>query len=209
MTKKKSPRRLPQAERRAQLLSFAVEVAARTGLGRLCHADVAHDAGVAVSTAFLYFPNRQALVSAVIAEVCRFYVAMSRACHTADVPAPAALHNHLRTYADSVDTHPEYARIWLEWSTAVRNEAGVWDTFLDYQEQLVKTLAATIRRGQRAGAIPGSVSAQDAARLIAASAYTITQLKFTHRGRTAINRFIDQVVGLALRTGVDPAPRRR
>ena len=48
-------RRLPKDERRAQLVECAVLVAARKGIGRLAHAEVAREAGVAIPTVFLYF----------------------------------------------------------------------------------------------------------------------------------------------------------
>ena len=104
----------------------------------------------------------------------------------------------LLTYAKSVESHPQYAQTWLEWSTAVRNEAGIWDSFLNYQETMVAKFTKAIRRAQKSKLISREVSAEDAARLIVASAYTITQLKYTARRRESIEQFIDQVIKLAL-----------
>lgn len=195
---KRRQRRLPPGERREQLLKCALITAARTGLGRIGHAEVAREAGVAVPTVFLYFPNRTALVSAVIEDVKSFYLAQGQQWHERDQVAKKVLQGHLHAFAASVETDPEYAQVWLEWSTAVRNEDGIWDSFLDYQQRIVNMITATIRRGQREGTVLKTVAAMDAARLFVSSAYAITQLCFMRRERRVINRFVEHVVQLAL-----------
>lgn len=198
MDRKKPRQRLPQNDRRAQLLACALAVAARKGLGRLAHTEIARKSGVAVPTVFLYFPSRRALLYAVIGEVDRFYIALGRGCHRAGLPPQEAVRRHLLGFAHSIDSHPEYAQIWLEWATLVRNEEGLWDAFLDFQERIIRMLSASIRRGQADGTVPASVSAPDAARLITASAYAITQLKFMKRNQRMIQRYTDQTLDLAL-----------
>ncbi|MBI2803209.1 MAG: TetR/AcrR family transcriptional regulator [Gammaproteobacteria bacterium] len=198
MTRIPKKRRLPKDERRAQLVQFAVIVAARKGIGRLAHAEVAREAGVSVPTVFLYFENRVALVTAVIEEVERFYVHQySHSLEQYSSPQDG-LRDLLLTYSKSVETHPQYAQTWLEWSIAIRNEAGIWDSFQNYQETMIAKFAIAIRRGQRSGLISREVSAVDAARLVVAAAYTITQLKHTARSHRSVERFIDQVIKLAL-----------
>jgi TetR/AcrR family hemagglutinin/protease transcriptional regulator len=177
---------------------YAVEEAGRKGIGRVTHADVARAAEVAVPTVFQYFSNREALVQAIIAEVHPFYVRQYTTALDASVAPRDALRNLFVAYADSVDAHPEYAMVWLEWSTSVRNEFGIWDLFLRYQEEMVPKFAATIRRGQRDGSIAAGVAATDAARLVVASAYTISQLKFMGRSSKSIKHFIVSVVESAL-----------
>ncbi len=191
-------RRLPKDERRAQLVEFAVVVAARKGIGRLAHAEVAREAGVAVATVFLYFENRHSLVSAVIEAVEAFYVNQYRQSLAKHASPREGLRDLMLTYAQSVESHPQYAQTWLEWSTAVRNEAGIWNSFLNYQETMIAKFSRAIRRAQKSNLISREVSAEGAARLIVASAYTITQLKHTARRRESIEQFIDQVIKLAL-----------
>lgn len=191
-------RRLPKDERRDQLVRCAVRVAARKGIGRMAHAEVAREAGVAVPTVFLYFENREALVAAVIREVEQFYVNQYSVSLAKYATPQAGLRDLLLTFANSVETHPEYAQTWLEWSTAVRNEVGIWDSFLNYQESMIGKFTRAIRRAQKEGSIGRDVAAEDAARLIVASAYTITQLKFTARRKKSVERFIDHVIELAL-----------
>ncbi len=198
MNKARARTRLPKDERRSQLVQHAVIVAARKGIGRLAHAEVARDAGVAVPTVFAYFENRNALVSAVIEEVERFYV-NQYSQSLAKYPSPQdGLRDLMMTYAKSVGTHPQYAQVWLEWSTAVRNEAGIWDSFQNYQETMIARFAKEIRRAQKAGLIDADVSPVDASRLVVATAYTITQLKYTRRRHSSIEKFIDESIKLAL-----------
>ena len=147
-------RRLSPLERRAQLLTCALEVFARRGLGEARHAEIAKEAGVAIATVFFYFPTRAALVQAVLTEVQRFYCAMADRVHGQDLPAPQLLLEHGIAFANSVDTHPNYARVWLDWSTAIRDE--VWPQYLKFQDYVVKAIEKTIRRGRHAGVPPGA-----------------------------------------------------
>lgn len=193
-----TPRNLPRSERRAQLLRCAIVVAARKGLVRMVHAEVAAEAGVSVPTVFAYFSNRRALLLAVTEEVDRFYYALARSYHHSEREPLDAVRDHLIGFAVSVDADPEYARIWLEWGALLTNEYGMWDAFLDYQERVIRMLASSIRKAQHAGAVPREVSAPDAARLIMASAYLVAQLKFMKRGPKMIHRYIEQTLHLAL-----------
>lgn len=198
MSEGKKRVRLSQEERWEQLLRCAIKVAAAKGLGRIVHADVAREAKVSVPTAFLYFRNRQALLTAVIQEVDRFYMAMAREHHNPDAPPLQAIYDHLQHFGDSVDEDPYYPMIWLEWSTLIRNEFGLWDAFLDFQERIIRTVSRSIRRCQKEGSVPASLSAPDSARLLTASSYAIAQLKFMKRNRRIVQRYIDQSLRLAL-----------
>ena len=64
--------------RSEQLLSCAIRVIARNGLGSSGHAAIATDAKVSVPTVFAYFPTRQALLRAVVEDVDRFYGTMAK-----------------------------------------------------------------------------------------------------------------------------------
>ena len=81
-----------------------------------------------------------------------------------------------KAFADSVDTHTDYARVWLDWSTAIREE--IWPHYLEFQENIVAIIANTIRRWRLERGITDD-DAEDDARLIVGSAHMIAQLKFT------------------------------
>ena len=195
----KSPRtRLLPEERRAQLVRIGVCAAAEKGLGRLVHADVAATAGVSTPTAFLYFRDREALLRAVIAEVDRFYREMARRAHDPAVPPLERVRRHLLTFADSIGSDRAYAVVWLEWTTMFRNEYGLWDAFVDFQEHIISCLEKSIRRCQAEGSVPSQVSAADSARLITAGAYALVQLRIMKRRRHVADRFAEHILEQAL-----------
>ena len=75
-------RRLSPTERRTQLLTCALRVFARRGLGEARHAEIAKEAGVSIPAVFFYFPTRADLVDAVLCEVERFYRTMADEIHS-------------------------------------------------------------------------------------------------------------------------------
>jgi TetR/AcrR family hemagglutinin/protease transcriptional regulator len=178
---------------------------ARRGLGAARHAEIAALAGVSVSTVFVYFPTRAQLVAAVLAEVERFLLAMAERAHASALPAPEVILAHARAFADSVDTHPDHARVWLDWSTAIRDE--VWPRYLEFQERVVRIFETTIRRGQREGSVPHDVDPEDDARLIVGSAHMIAQMKFTGLSPTRVDRFLRALVRAAVGGGGDEGDR--
>jgi len=196
--------RLPPAERRAQLLAHAMRVFARRGLGGARHAEIASEAGVSVSTVFVYFPTRAELLGAVLDEVERFLVEMAERTHASPAPAPDVILAHARAFADSVDTHSDHARVWLDWSTAVRDE--VWPRYLEFQERVVRILERTIRRGQREGTFPADLDPEDDARLIVGSAHMIAQMKFTHLAPARVDRFLRALVRASVGSAFGEAP---
>ena len=189
---------LSASNRREQLLRCALKVAAQRGLGRTGHTEIAREAGVAVSSVFLYFSTRQALRVAIVEEVGRYYIDLAHTYHNAEMAALEAVHKHFYAFADSVNSHPEYAQIWLEWAVLIRNEDGLWDLFLKFQEQMIRIIAASIRRCQSNATVSKSVPAADAARLLVASAYTTTQLRFMKRSNRMVRRYTEQALKLAL-----------
>ena len=198
-TKKTNKRtRLSQAERREQLVRGSVKVASDVGLGRLAHAAVARECAVSVPTVFSYFENRTALVLATVEEVKRFYIELADYWHRPEIPPHTAIEGHFTAYLASIKEDPHYARVWLEWGTAVRNEEGIWDSFLDYHNEIIKRMASSIRRGQKLGEIGRSIDAKNAARLVLAAGTALTQMYFMDRSRAEMSRFIRQSVQLAL-----------
>jgi TetR/AcrR family hemagglutinin/protease transcriptional regulator len=195
--------RLPPAERRAQLVGSALRVFARRGLGAARHADVAAEARVSLPAVFVYFPTREALRDAVLDRVERHYLAMLWGVAD-DGSARATLLAVARAFAASVDAEPDVARVWLNWSTAMRDE--LWPRHVRFQRRVLGRLTRLIRRGQRDGSVDRRVVPEDAARLMYAAAYAVLQMKLTGCPATRLGRF--------LRSAVDavaghPSPRAR
>jgi TetR/AcrR family hemagglutinin/protease transcriptional regulator len=175
-----------------------MRVFARRGLGSARHSEIAKEAKVSVPTVFFYFPSREALVKAVLEEVARFLTDMTVEIHSSPGPAPEIVLTHAKAFADSVDTHPDYARVWLDWSTAMRDE--IWPLYLEFQENIVAIIADTIRRWQRARGM-SEQEAEDDARLIVGSAHMIAQMKFTRCTPEKLDHFLRTLVRSALGSG--------
>jgi TetR/AcrR family hemagglutinin/protease transcriptional regulator len=183
---------LDKAERRALLLRCAMRVFARRGLGAARHAEISRAARVSVPTVFYYFPTRKALVGAVLEEVARFFTAIADTVHGKGGPAPELILEHMRAFAEAVDSHPDHTRVLLEWSTALRNE--VWPLFLRFQEQIIATLAGTIRRWRLETASDRDPEAEDDARVIAATGYVLVQMRVAKLPNARIERFLHTLV---------------
>jgi TetR/AcrR family hemagglutinin/protease transcriptional regulator len=168
-----------------------MRVFARRGLGGARHSEIAREAEVSVPTVFFYFPTREALVTAVLDEVARFLTDMTVEIHASRGPAPDIVLAHTKAFADSVDTHPDYARVWLDWSTAMREE--IWPHYLEFQENIVSIIANTIRRWQREQGM-SEADAEDDARLIVGSAHMVAQMKFTRCAPERVDRFLRTLV---------------
>jgi len=188
---RKRASRLAPAERRAQLVAAAVSVFARRGLGASRHADVAAAAAVSLPAVFHYFPTREDLVRAVLDEVERLYLDMTVEA-AAGTEARDRLLRHARAFVRSVDTHPDHARVWLDWSTAVRDQ--LWRRYLAFNERVLREVEATIRRGRRDGSVAEDVVAKDAARLFVAAAYAVMQMKLAGSTPAEVERFLASVV---------------
>ena len=185
-------RPLERPERRSLLLNSAIRVFARRGLGGARHAEIAREAKVSVPTVFFYFPTHAALVHEVLEEVARFFLEMTERMHNIDRPAPEIVVAHGRVFADAIVTHPDYARVLLEWSTALREE--VWPLYLQFHENNIRIIARTIRRWRRETGRKGDEDAEDSARVIAATGYVVAQMKVARLPSAKIERFLQTLV---------------
>ena len=184
--------RLDPGTRRALLLATAVRVFAARGLLVARHAEIAEAAGVSVSAVVFYFPTRTALVEAVVAEVDGFYGELVATAVARDLPAPASLLGLARDFAAGVDTHPDHARIWLDWSTAFGDES--WKRYRAFQARVVRLMADTIIRGQRAGTVDPDLDPESEALLLMGAAYIVVQMKITRREPEDVERFLRTLV---------------
>jgi TetR/AcrR family transcriptional regulator, hemagglutinin/protease regulatory protein len=174
------------------LLQLAIRVFACRGIGSARHAEIARRAGVSVPTVFFYFPTRKALVDAVLEEVARFFTEMAENAHAKRGSAPELILEHLRAFADAVDTHPDHTCVLLEWSTALRHE--VWPLFIRFQEKVIVILARTIRCWRIETRSNADLKAEDDARVIGATGYVLVQMKLAKLPNARIERFLQTVV---------------
>lgn len=161
---------------------------AKHGIGRATHAHVARAAAVAVPTVFAYFRTRPELVRAVLDRVAGYFDEMADRFHGPTGLAPRSLLSHAVAFATSVDTDPDYARVLLEWSTALRED--VWPLFLRFQEAMLQRFEQTIRRGQVEGTIAPDIDAGTAALMLIGSSWMLIQMSFTRWPAERVHRFL-------------------
>jgi TetR/AcrR family hemagglutinin/protease transcriptional regulator len=193
--RQRAPRLAPE-ERRAQIVASAIRVLARRGLGVATQTDVAREAGVSLPAVFVYFRTHELLIGAVLEEVAALYLGLATQYLRADVPAPRAALDFARAFAASVDAQPDHARVWFDWSTAIRGD--LWPRYLAFQEQIVSALASTIARGQCEGSVAADVDAEDEAWLLVGAAYIVTQMKFGGAPAARVERFVETLVRSAV-----------
>ena len=161
---------------------------AERGISRATHADVARLAEVSPATAFSYFRTRADLTRAVLERVAQYYEEMADRFHQPQHLPARALLEHAVAFATSVQSDPAYARVILEWSTAIRDDT--WPLFLRLQERILRRCMDTIRRGQDDGSIGADVDPETAALMIVGSSWMVIQLSFTHWPAERVQRFV-------------------
>ena len=204
MAKRAKRQWMRTSERRRQLLDCAVAVFARTSLGRGTHAGVAEVAKVSVATVFSHFATRELLVEAVVQDTDRFFSEMIGGVLRNGGPRETLLELG-RAFANSAETHPDYARVWLDWSTSV--ESPLWTSWLRFQQRALRAIRATVRRGILDGTVDPRVDADTAARIFNGSSHIVTLMKFAGHRPKELDRFLVQLVESALRMPLDKAHR--
>ena len=172
----KRPRalRMDPETRRSHLVGAAVKAASRRSLAAMTVDDVAREAGVSKAAVFRYFPDRDALVSAVLDEVARFTLErVERVRASTDDPV-RFLVNLSIAYAASLETHLDYAKIALSPVTQDRAVGGKLGAIFSGFVSLVE---GTIREGIRQEKIPADIDVELAAWTFAGYSATVAAAK--------------------------------
>jgi TetR/AcrR family hemagglutinin/protease transcriptional regulator len=187
---------MPVEERRAQLLRCALRAFSNEGIGSAGHADIALEARVSVPTVFDYFPTRTALIEAVVDEVERFFSARSVAAIAPVRTVREQLAAVLRDFADSCDTHPEYARVWVNWGTSFQKK--IWPYYQRFLTGSMKFHRDLIEAGLRRGEALQSVDPDRLTYLVIGTSTTIVQMKMQNVDARWIGQYMDAVVAMAV-----------
>ncbi|BBQ54629.1 TetR family transcriptional regulator [Aeromonas veronii] len=166
--------RLSPEARRNQLMECAIEVFSRRGIGRAGHAGIAEQAKVSVATVFNYFNTREELVDEVLAEIERFVNLTLSQAYSGNGSIFDKIKRHVSLSVDAAYDQPDYAGIWLEWSSSVREE--VWPRYTRLLDQCLELIASELQTAMDAGEITSVLSAQDLARSLTGFGYVMMQM---------------------------------
>lgn len=191
-------RRLSREDRKRELLASAVLVAADVGLSNLVHADIAKANNVVVATVFLYFPDAGSLIRAVVDEVGAFYRDQCNEYLTGRNASPDDLQEYATAFVDSIDTHPQYAAVFLQWAAAVSNEHGIWDLFLIHIQYLESRIKRRVQTLTFLSASTHAHLVDTFAQLFLGSAFVLIRLKFSGASNKKLQRFLDQTIELLI-----------
>lgn len=190
-------------ERRAQLLACAVRAFALHGLGNARHAQVARIADVSVPTVFAYFPTREALVGAVLAEVERAMMAIIRRDESdAHLGAFDRILNILIGYADAFTKSPDLIRIFLTWSGTYQGLEG--HLFREYNGRVRDIFSSLIRDGVRNGDLPAGLDEKYSVLIILGATSIIAQMKYWDSSDEEIETYLRGLLHAALGVGKGP-----
>jgi AcrR family transcriptional regulator len=177
---------MPPEERRKQLLRAGVACFAAKGIGGTKHADLARACQVSVPAVFSYFPNRAALVNAILDEVGNMLI------KNVIQPAEALPHSEqLRAtaplYVDFARREPDYVKTWLMWS--MHFAPDIQARFRQFEDRIVDALAAMFTDS---GETDNDVL--DRARMILASSAFLAKMVFDGVSEKRREDFVDHVL---------------
>lgn len=187
--------RMDRESRQRQLLDCAICAFAERGNARAGHADVARLAHVSVATVFEYFPTRAELLDAVLGETESFLQSVM-AQGQDKASAIDAVIDIFHTFEACVDNRPHHMRVWLDWSTSIRED--VWPRYIAVQEKIIDTFEAMIAAGRDRGDIAQRVIPEDAARFVVGQAHMVVMMRFAGVDRARVIRFVDHMIQTTL-----------
>ena len=184
--------------RKQELLAAATRIFARDGIAKAKMADVAKEAGIAVSSIYDYYPSKEALAYEIpIQRLAQLYDAfLGRAASLPTMRDRLAL--FLTMTADHARENPDWARLlYLEiWPSVLIEEARVRRSVDDFGRIIV----AMIREGARRGEWSADLDPHRTATILMGS---ITHMLITwllygrpHDLAAATGPMVDQLMGM-------------
>lgn len=194
-------RKLDPAKRREQLLSCALQAFAQFGLNNAGHTQVAQLAGVSVPTIFTYFPTRDALVRAVLAEV---EAGMMDIVHRHEGRTGLTTFDRILDiligYAEAFTDAPDLIRIFLSWSTSYRGDEG--SLFQAYNIRVREYFSALLREGIGKGEFPAGMDVKYSVLIILGSTSIIAQMRYWNSSPNEVEEYLRALLHAALGTSV-------
>ena len=181
---------MPPEERRQQLLAAGVACIASKGIGATKHADLARACQVSVPAVFTYFPNREALVTSILAEVGEQLIEhVIKPAQTMPDPKKR-LAATAPLFADYAARQPNYVKVWLIWS--MHFSPDVRRQYQKFETRVTNALGKMIVEGT--GSDGPEEDIQDRARMILASSAFLAKMVFDGVSEKRRKAFVEHVL---------------
>ena len=187
--------RLSPEERRKQLLTAAIDLFAEKGFGEAKHADIARRVGVSTPATFVYFPTREALLEAVIEEICDFYLEFFSGIEVIKGGASATLRMLAARSLETVETHRNYVLVHQGW--AARFDDEMRGKYLKFQDELLSRLSEILWASE------DNISRdnRDDARILLSASHALSVMKIDGEPEEKLARFTDHTIDAVLAYG--------
>ena len=180
---------MPPEERRTQLLRAGVASFAAKGIGATKHADLARACGVSVPAVFSYFPNREALINAILEDVGD--TLMDNAITPAlSLPLNEQLRATAPLYIEFARREPDYVKAWLTWS--MNFAPDIQARYRVFETKLINALAEMFVNDT--GSEDQDDDIHDRARMIVASSAFLAKMVFDGVSEKRREDFISHVL---------------
>ena len=180
---------MPPAERRTQLLRAGVASFAAKGIGATKHADLARACGVSVPAVFSYFPNREALINAILEDVGD--TLMDNVITPAlSLPLNEQLRATAPLYMEFARREPDYVKAWLTWS--MNFAPDIQARYRVFETKLINALAEMFVHDN--GSEDQGDDIHDRARMIVASSAFLAKMVFDGVSEKRREDFISHVL---------------
>jgi len=176
-------------ERRQQLLRAGVASFAAKGIGGSKHADLARACQVSVPAVFSYFPNREALVSAILEDVGNTLLE-NVITPALLLPQSEQLQATAPLFVELAEREPDYVKVWLMWS--MHFAPDIQAQFQLFETKLIDTLAQMFV-DQLPRHYPGD-DLHDRARMLLASSAFLAKMVFDGVSERRRKDFVGQVL---------------
>lgn len=179
-------RRLSPEARRAQLLDIAIESFAELGLERAGHGDIAKRAGVSTPTVFNYFPTRQDLVEAVLAQIQSNVEAMFDRLPKEPVSRRDRVLQLAAAFQHLVLEKPNETKAHLKWGVSF--DPDLRPAYLKFQRRMLDLLVDALPNNP-----PDREQARAEARILYGAANLFAAMAFDNFRAEAMMSFVDRI----------------
>ncbi|MGH2347104.1 MAG: TetR/AcrR family transcriptional regulator [Chloroflexota bacterium] len=141
------PRADAGEERIGQIIDASLTVFAREGFARARIEDIAHEAGLAKGTLYLYFKSKDAIIASILKVVFRQELRLLRAHQGSDAPVSEQLRELTRQLAGSLDRMKPFLPIVLEFYSLAGRRPDVRQFLVEAFDEYRTLVAGLIRQG--------------------------------------------------------------